>query len=216
MSITHHPPEGFLARFATGKLDEAEHLVVAVHLVGCTRCSRFVRAIEQFAGEVLDDTEPAPMSAHAFDSVLSRAQRAPTVEVPRVMAANPAPSEQALPAPLRHYRLGKRRRVAPGVSLQPIELASMGKARAFLLLSSPGTRMLDHTHSGTELTCVLQGSFSHEGGRYGPGDFDYGDDDVDHRPIVGEGAPCLCLVAMTGDLRVNGFFGRLISPFIRL
>jgi hypothetical protein len=26
----------------------------------------------------------------------------------------------------------------------------------------------------------------------------------------------LCLVAMSGDFRMNGFFGRLISPFIRL
>ena len=76
--------------------------------------------------------------------------------------------------------------------------------------------MLEHTHTGTELTCVLKGSFSHQGGRYGPGDFDYGDDNMDHRPVVGDEGPCLCLVAMTGDLRMNGFFGRLISPFIRL
>ena len=30
-----------------------------------------------------------------------------------------------------------------------------------------------------------------------------------------DGEPCLCLVAMTGDLRINGFFGRLIGPFVR-
>ena len=82
--------------------------------------------------------------------------------------------------------------------------------------SNPGTHMLEHTHSGTELTCVLRGSFSHEGGRFGPGDFDFGDETLDHQPIVGDSEPCLCLVAMTGDLRMNGFFGRLISPFVRL
>ena len=75
---------------------------------------------------------------------------------------------------------------------------------------------VEHTHTGTELTCVLKGSFSHQGGRFGPGDFDYGDDDIDHRPIVGDEGPCLCLVAMTGDLRMNGFLGRLIGPFVRL
>ena len=82
--------------------------------------------------------------------------------------------------------------------------------------SNPGTHMLEHTHTGTELTCVLRGSFSHEGGRFGPGDFDFGDETLDHQPIVGDGEPCLCLVAMTGDLRINGFFGRLIGPFVRL
>jgi hypothetical protein len=34
-------------------------------------------------------------------------------------------------------------------------LSGGGKARAFLLQSSPGTRMLEHTHTGSELTCVL-------------------------------------------------------------
>jgi putative transcriptional regulator len=76
--------------------------------------------------------------------------------------------------------------------------------------------MLEHTHTGIELTCVLRGSFSHEGGRFGPGDFDFGDETLDHQPIVGSDEPCLCLVAMTGDLRMNGFFGRLIGPFVRL
>ena len=71
--------------------------------------------------------------------------------------------------------------------------------------------MLEHTHTGTELTLVLEGSFSHEGGRFGPGDFGYGDDEVDHRPIVGDEGPCLCLVAMTGDLRMNGFLSRWLE-----
>ena len=106
--------------------------------------------------------------------------------------------------------------MAPGVSMRPIELPGPSRSRAFLLRSNPGTRMLEHTHTGTELTCVLRGSFSHEGGRFGPGDFDFGDETQDHQPIVGDGEPCLCLVAMTGDLRMNGFFGRLISPFVRL
>ena len=85
-----------------------------------------------------------------------------------------------------------------------------------MLKSGPGTLMLEHTHSGIELTCVLKGSFSHVGGRFGPGDFDFGDETLDHQPKVGGEEACLCLVAMTGDLRMNGFFGRLISPLVRL
>jgi putative transcriptional regulator len=216
MTISHHPPEELLADFATGALEEAEHLVVGVHIAGCARCGRFVRAIEQLAGAAIEDAEPAPMSAGAFDLVMARIREKSSPEALHTITAGPAPENLDLPELLRRCRFGKRRRVAPGVSLQPIELSGRGKARAFLLQSSPGTRMLEHSHTGTELTCVLKGSFSHDGGRYGPGDFDYGDDDVDHRPIVGDEGPCLCVVAMTGDLRMNGFFGRLISPFVRL
>ncbi|WIW45908.1 ChrR family anti-sigma-E factor [Bradyrhizobium sp. 62B] len=213
MTISHHPPEDLLADFAAGKLEEAHHLVVGVHVSGCARCARFVQAVEQLAGAALEEVEPAAIAPDAFDRVMSRIH-----EAPKQIAAPPLASatDDDVPPALRKYRIGKRRRVAPGLSLRPIELSGSGTARAFLLRSAPGSRMLEHTHTGTELTLVLEGSFSHEGGRFGPGDFDYGDDEVDHRPIVGDEGPCLCLVAMTGDLRMNGFLGRLIGPFVRL
>ncbi|KYH01757.1 ChrR family anti-sigma-E factor [Bradyrhizobium sp. DOA1] len=213
MTISHHPPEDLLADFAAGKLEEAHQLVVGVHVAGCPRCTRFVQAIEQLAGAALEDVAPVPMATDAFDRVLSRIHEAPKEAVAPALASN---TDDDVPPALRKYRIGKRRRVAPGLSLRPIELSGQGQARAFLLRSAPGSRMLEHTHTGTELTLVLEGSFSHEGGHFGPGDFDYGDDEVEHRPIVGNEGPCLCLVAMTGDLRMNGFLGRLIGPFVRL
>jgi putative transcriptional regulator len=146
---------------------------------------------------------------------MSRIHAAPEERAARTSEAARG-SEQDVPAALRNYRIGKRRRIAPGLSMRPIELSGSGTARAFLLRSAPGTRMLEHTHTGTELTLVLEGSFSHQGGRFGPGDFDYGDDEIDHRPLVGDEGPCVCLVAMTGDLRMNGLLGRLIGPFVRL
>jgi putative transcriptional regulator len=216
MTITHHAPEDLLADFATGALDQAEHLVVAVHVSQCARCSRLVAAIEHLAGAAMEDTAPAPMSVDSFDNVIAGIDALPKAESREsaVSEANQANAE--LPEILKRCRFGKTRRVAPGVNLRPILLPAPGKSRAFLLSSSPGTRMLEHTHTGEELTCVLKGSFSHQGGRYGPGDFDFGDEAVDHRPIVGGEEPCLCLVAMTGDLHLRGFFGRLISPFVRL
>jgi len=215
MTISHHPPEDLLADYAAGRLEEAHHLVVGVHVAECARCARFVHAIEQLAGLALEDVPPVPMASDAFERVLSRIDDASEREVPP-RPANIGEVERDVPVALRNYRIGKPRRVAPGLSLRPIELSGSGKARAFLLRSAPGTRMLEHTHTGTELTLVLEGSFSHKGGRFGPGDFDYGDDEIDHRPIVGDEGPCVCLVAMTGDLRMNGLLGRLIGPFVRL
>jgi putative transcriptional regulator len=215
MNVTHHPSPELLASFAAGTLDAGEHLVVAVHVSGCSTCRRVVRAVEVIGGSTLEATEPAPMKVGAFDAVMAKLDESPpSARAPRV--PSDSLTEDTLPEILRYYRIGPRRRVAPGVSMRPIELPSQSRSRAFLLSSNPRTRMLEHTHTGTELTCVLRGSFSHEGGRFGPGDFDFGDETLDHQPIVGDGEPCLCLVAMTGDLRMNGFFGRLISPFVRL
>jgi putative transcriptional regulator len=215
MTIAHHPPEELLAAFAAGKLDEGEHLVVAVHASQCPACRRFVAAVEAIGGGAVESAGPVAMSKGSFEAVMALVERAPPkTEVPKNTRRDV--EDDGLPEILRHYRIGRRRRIAPGVSLRPIELPGGGKSRAFLLKSGPGTRMLEHTHSGIELTCVLKGSFSHVGGRFGPGDFDFGDETLDHQPLVGEGGPCVCLVAMTGDLRMNGFFGRLISPFVRL
>ncbi|MGJ4966115.1 ChrR family anti-sigma-E factor [Bradyrhizobium sp. SZCCHNRI1009] len=216
MTISHHPPEDLLADFATGALDEAERLVVGVHVADCGRCQRFVRAIEQLAGASLDAAEPIATGADAFDAVMARIDRRPQAAPQVSEVAEHDPELADLPEMVRRCKIGKRRRVAPGISMRPILLPGTGKSRAFLLRSEPGARMLEHTHSGNELTCVLKGSFSHLGGYYGPGDFDYGDDEVDHRPVVGDEGPCLCLVAMTGDLRMHGLLGRLISPFVRL
>ena len=216
MTIMHHPPEDLLAGFAAGSLGEAENLVLAVHSSQCPRCQRFVGAIECLGGAAIENAAPAPMLASSFDNVLTRINELSTVEQ-RVSADFSVNQTDAdLPDILKRCQFGKTRRVAPGVSLRPILLPERGKFRAFLLSSAPGTRMLEHTHTGEELTCVLKGNFTHQGGCYGPGDFDFGDEAVDHRPVVGAGEPCLCLVAMTGDLHMHGFFGRLISPFLRL
>jgi putative transcriptional regulator len=102
------------------------------------------------------------------------------------------------------------------VHVRPIVLPEASDTRVFLLRSGPGTKMLQHTHTGVEMTCVLSGAFRHDGGHYGPGDFDLGDETVDHLPIVDADADCVCLVAMQGKLRLNGLIGRLIQPFVRL
>lgn len=213
MKITHHPPEELLAKFAAGVLDEAEHLVVAVHASQCPQCARLAGAIEHLAAEAIERGEPAPLADRAFAAVMARIDAG--TSAPHGKPAPRDPDED-LPEILRRCRIGRRRWVAPGVSLRPILLPEGMASRAFLLQSAPGTRMLEHSHSGPELTCVLKGSFSHQGGDFRPGDFDYGDDAVDHQPLVGSEGPCLCIVAMTGDLRMNGFLGRLIGPFVRL
>lgn len=216
MTIEHHPPEELLARFAAGRLDQAEHIVIATHVSMCVRCRRFVAAFERLGGAALEAAEPAALAAGAFDAVMARiggSEAAPAASaVPRPRRAEDA----GLPKVLDFYDIGRVRRIAPGLSMRPIVIPGAGRSRAFLLRSEPGTRMLEHTHTETELTCVLEGSFSHEGGHFGPGDFDLGDDTTDHRPIVGADMPCVCLVAMSGKLRINGLLGRLIEPFIRL
>jgi putative transcriptional regulator len=156
------------------------------------------------------------MGGDALERAQARIGEAAPSPAPLASLQVPAGEVPALPDFVRRYRFGRWTWVAPSVQFRPIELPAQSDMRVFLLRSGPGTKMLQHTHSDLELTCVLTGAFSHAGGRYGPGDFDLGDETVEHQPVVDAGEVCVCLVAMQGELRLKGLLGRIMQPFIRL
>ena len=216
MTIQHHPDDSMLAAFAAGTLDLGQHIAVATHLVSCPQCRGWVRSMEQIGGAVLMSLPPAPLSSGALARVEARLNE-PCGPVKIETAA--AVSEVAiagLPKFVRRYPFRDWQWIAPRVHLRPLALPESSNTRVFLLRSGPGTKMLEHSHTGTEMTCVLSGAFSHDGGHFGPGDFDLGDEAVDHRVVVDAGEDCICLVAMQGELRLNGLLGRLVQPFVRL
>ncbi|MDC7788595.1 ChrR family anti-sigma-E factor [Rhodoplanes sp. TEM] len=220
MTVTHHPTEATLAAFAAGTLDEGRMLVVAAHLAACPECRRTVRMLEATGGVLLDDLPPVDVGSDALaramaeidgggrDAGLSARPGRGGEVIPGL-----SPAHQTL---LASYEMGPWRWVGPGVSWRQIETPTLPGGRVFLLKAAGGTALPDHTHTGTELTCVLTGAFRHEHGRYGPGDVDEADDEVDHTPIVEPGGECICLVAMQGRLKLNGLLGKVLQPFVRL
>jgi putative transcriptional regulator len=215
MSITQHPTDETLTAFAAGNLDEGRSVVVAAHAEMCARCRSWVTMMESVGGVVLSGLPPTAMADDALRRVLARidsSERAPDGRV----ASDLAPDLPMLPMAARSYTIGRWRWMGPGVHWRPIEVPSEAGARVFLLKAAPGTKMPNHTHTGTELTLVLSGAFAHQGGHYGRGDIDEADDTVEHQPIVAAGEDCVCLVAMEGQLRLTGFVGRLLQPFVRI
>lgn len=216
MTVHHHPPDELLAAFAAGVLDLGQHIAIATHLVGCAKCRAAVRAIEHVGGAVLAGLPPSPMSQGALEALERRLDAPGRV----VRAAEPRGEEfgdvPGLPAFLGDYPGSSWRWIAPKVHLRPIRLPEPSMTRVFLLRSRPGTKMIEHTHTGFEMTCVLSGSFVHAGGHFGPGDFDFGDGSVDHDVTIDSAEDCVCLVAMQGNLRLSGLVGRLLQPLIRM
>ena len=217
MTIRHHPDEALLGAYAGGVLDLGRHVAVATHLFGCAPCAAMIAAVELVGGDALAAQAPAAMSAGALRRVIGRLDE----EVPPASEAEPARSPAlkdvpGLPAFVRRYPCGPWQSVALGVKRRRIALPTVGETRVFLLKSAPRSRLIEHRHTGHELTCVLAGGFSHEGGHYGPGDFDLGDPSVNHTVSVDAGVPCVSLVAMGGRLKFSGLFGALIDPFINL
>jgi putative transcriptional regulator len=211
MTISHHPFDQTLAAFAAGALDEGRSLVVATHLVACPMCRRAVRLFERTRGVALADAEPAPLAPAALQNAL----RVISAEEPALAVVSPRrQSEYA--GPLSAYPLGSWRRIGVGLQWRSVGVPAEAGTRVFMLKAAPGTRIPAHTHSGSEWTCVLQGAFRHQLGRYGAGDFDEADDTVEHHPTVEDRGECICVVALQGDVRLKGWAGRLIQPFVRI
>jgi putative transcriptional regulator len=214
MTILHHPEDSFLAAFAAGTLDLGQHVAIATHLVACALCRQSVRTFECVGSLVLEDLPPTALSQTFGDMEgrLHASEEAASIEEAHALSDVTTPG---LPDFVRGYHFSHWRWAAPGLRLRPIHLPYASPTRTFLLKSGPGLKMLGHSHSGIEMTCVLAGAFNHEGGRFAPGDFDFGDGSVNHALSVEADEDCICLIALQGGLRLNGFLGRLMQPFIR-
>ena len=85
---------------------------------------------------------------------------------------------------------------------------------ARLLRIPAGRPVPEHTHGGLELTLVLSGAFSDSVGRYGPGDFQEADENLEHQPHAEAGADCICLAITDAPLRFKSLAARIVQPFL--
>lgn len=213
-TIHHHPTDETLAAYIRGSLDEGRRVLVAAHVELCPSCTRVLAASDHLAGLRLEDTKPALLDSDALERAIARIDRE-TATTPRTSPKEPASHPFGLKA-LSGYELGPWRWIGPGVHWRSVSVPADHGARVFMLKAASGTGLPNHTHTGTELTLIVQGAFAHEGGRYGVGDFDEADGTVEHQPVVQPGDECICLVAMEGQLRLVGLLGRMMQPFVRM
>lgn len=216
MSITAHPAEDLLLGYAAGTLDPGEQIALSTHLMACNQCRSFACAMEQAGGTLLGELAGDAMSAGALERITARLNEPTPVLAPPLPPGERLRELDGLPQFVRRLPAGPWRWVAPGLKIQRLKPSAASPTRVFLLKAKPGIRLLPHGHQDTELTCVLTGSFSHDGQRYGPGDFNCGDSAGEHEIAIGSEGPCISLVAMRGKLTLRGPIGRLIQPLIAI
>ncbi len=124
-------------------------------------------------------------------------------------AASPGPS--APPArSLDQLLAGARRRwIAPGVWVAPIDTPHHRDDRVFLLRVGPGMATAPHTHNGAEMTQVMTGALIDGGITYRAGDMVEMDQEHVHYPQVAGNTPCICLFATCGRLKPSTLMGKI-------
>ena len=215
MSLLHHPDEDILTDHAMGRLTRGQGLVIEAHLSHCPICRAAVERMEAVGGALLEALPVAALSSDALARVLAR-----------IDAPDPPPSPPRPPAAglegidlsvvLGDLPIGRRRWLAPGVWIRPLLSERGGESNSYLIRGAPGMQLIQHGHTGPEFTCVLKGAYADPTGRYGAGDFQFADQELDHGPLAEADGECICLISAEGPMQMHGLLGKLMQPFVRL
>lgn len=209
-AIHHHIPENMLVAYAAGTLPHAFSVVIATHVSLCEQCRASYEAHQAVGGAVMESAGASEVSVGLLASVLDR--------LDEDWSAEPAFERSGIfPGPVVEAMQGrapKWRKLGMGVRQDILSADQDGSLR--LLYIPPGQAVPDHGHNGQELTLVLQGSFSDETGRFGVGDLEVADEELEHTPVADEGEACICLAATDAPLKFNAFFPRLLQPIFKI
>ncbi len=208
--IAHHAPDELLMAYASGALPYEFALVVATHVSLCDESRARLSAHQAAGGAVLETHAGQSISGDLKARVMASIEDAP------IMREEPAASG-IFPAPLMDALGGmppKWRALGGGNRQSILSHSDQGSVR--LLYIPGGQAMPDHGHNGLELTLVLQGAFSDASGRFGVGDLEVADDDIEHTPVAEPGQACICLAATDAALRFKSFVPRMLQPFFRI
>jgi len=215
--IRHHPDDALLLAHAGGSLDTGPALLVESHLETCARCRQVVRGFEQVGGRLLESEEERALDEGALDAVLARLDRPISVPPPPIVRPKPGlPEGVNWPRALRHCQVSRWRPMGPGMRWSRVTVPHDPSANVLLLRIGAGKCLPQHTHTGTELTQVLLGSFDDGRAVFGPGDFDEADTDVLHQPVVQAQGECICLAAVDGRLVFESWLARMASAVVGL
>ncbi len=214
--IRHHLTDALLMAYAAGSLPEAFSLTVAAHISMCDECRARLGAYDAIGGALIEDGGAADMPGGSFAACLARARA-----TPMVATSNPAPPgvNGVLPGPIRDYVGGDLDAVRwrpVGMGVRQAILRTDKRATARLLHIPAGTSIPDHGHHGTELTLVLQGAFLDATDRFGLGDIEVANEDLDHTPVADIGVDCICLTASDAPLRFHKLGYRIAQRFLRI
>jgi len=213
-TVRHHIGDDLLLAHAAGTLSEGWSLAVASHLALCPICRAAAARLDAVGGAALEEAEPAALGGDALARALSALDGAPPEPKPA-----PAQAAGVLPAPLAAYIGGdvdkvRWKRIGGGVRQMILDVE--GDAVARLLFIPPKARVPEHGHSGLEVTMVLAGSFVDGGEWFRRGDVQTADEEMEHTPVSGPDADCICLAVTDAPLKFRGWAPKLVQRFARI
>lgn len=220
----HHLDDATLMSYAAGALATPLTVVASAHLERCTVCRQRLRDAEAIGAALIEMTQPdaAGVARDALrEAMLERLDASPAPER-AVWPTDPAPvpvgsDPDRMPTALQPY-FGARLSTVDWQWIGPGMYCTRARDMPSLIMLkiAPGRSLPMHSHGGSELTQVLQGSYNDALGLFAPGDVADLDHEVEHQPVTAPGVPCICVSALDAPLVFSGWLARKLQRFVRL
>lgn len=217
MKPRHHLSEELLFSYAAGHSNPAFSVVISSHLSFCKSCRERLGCLEDISGYLMEEMTGQQPLEENFQALSDRLDEGSEEEIEPELDIKEHNNTVSYPPVLAQYLKGKDlswKTVLPGIQQLQVPGFDSKEGKLKLLKIAPGKVIAPHSHSGTELTLVLEGSYSDELGRFQRGDVADLDGSVTHQPIVDGQEDCICLIATEGDLRFKGVLARMIQPLL--
>jgi putative transcriptional regulator len=211
-------PLEYLLDYASGATPEPVALAIATLLTMNPVDAAVYRQLNAVGGALL---EALPVNLATSEDMQLTSMMVQLDEVPQ--DAITAPQLQApstVPTPLQLY-VGESfesvrwHQVTQGVEEFVLNTGTRGY-RTALLRIAPGKAMPLHRHGGLEMTVVLEGAYDDVNGRFARGDLEIAGVHDEHQPVADRLTGCLCLAVLSAPLRLSGFIGWFVNPFLRV
>ncbi|MEM6781392.1 MAG: ChrR family anti-sigma-E factor [Pseudomonadota bacterium] len=211
--------EALLMDYAAGTLNEAQSLIVASHLTLSPFARRIVEDCEAIGGSLLDcQCDPIAMKSDSLADVLDRLEsEQEEKDEPVAHSTCEMLDSMKLPRPVQNYIHETEylpwKKVYPGMQSYEIK-TKCRNSKVRLLKIDPGTKTPEHSHAGTEITLMIDGAAHDESGTYSRGDLIVMDERITHQPVADEKMGCFCLVVNSDPIRLTGWMGKILNPFL--
>jgi len=218
--MTHYHPEyDQLLSLYLGHARQGEALIFKAHAQICAHCRQTLALFDSMGGLMLEETAPVVMREDALERALARLDVAFDDEFETQTQASDMSLPDCLggfdlPPVLTTVRYQKQKKIGPGVWLLPLDKDyQKGTDKTYLMYVAPGMTMPIHDHRGSEITLVLDGSYTDHNGQYQKGDLLINQAGDVHAPSIGTEGGCLCLFTARGPIVPKTLLGKLLQPF---
>lgn len=219
--MNYHPDIELLLKYSSGQAEPAISVAVGVHVHECSTCQKSIAEFEAVGGSTLEaipveQQTTDTVTDNLFDKLMQDVEQLPDNQSVSVyddcaVASIDRPFLQQLSE--RNYGNLQWQKVTKNIFKATVAMNDP-RYHVELLRFAPKAKIPIHTHTGSEITVVLEGQFSDKGGTYKSGEFIVSDSSVEHQPLAGSEG-CVCLAITDAPLKFTGTFGPIINWWVK-